>query len=212
MTKQQGIKLSQRAAAEKYLIQGYGATGDWKAAICYREAIRHLKKEAKLRKHSFCGTLRRRDLTQHLMYLNRSYRERDKAVSLMKRAIDNGHDLAVMHDAFYCMDRAEVYFRLDPCMTTENRRELAAQVLERIERAYELGFAPAAYMLSIIYRDGYHDIEADAEKAEHYHANFEELRRGSKRQAALSVHLPVTKKDEPGTHQLDYYSWIQWLL
>lgn len=212
MEKKQGVKLSLRAAAEKYMLQGYGATGDWKAAICYREAIRHLKKEAKLRKHSFCGTFRRRDLAQHLVYMDRASKERTKAVSLMKRAIDNGHDLAVMHDAFYYMDHAEVYFKIDRGMTEEVRRELAAEVIARIERAYELGFAPAAYMLSIIYRDGYHDIEADAEKAEHYYARFEALCRASKRQRALSARLPVTKKDEPGTHQLDYYSFIQWLL
>ena len=210
--KKRSVKLCQRAAAEKYLLQGYGATGDWKAAICYSEAIRHLKKEAKLRKQSFCGTFRRRDLTQHLAYLDRSYKERAKAVSLMKRAIDNGHDLAVMHDAFYCMDHADFYFRINCGLTEESRRELAMDVLTRIEQAYELGFAPAAYMLSMIYRDGYHAIEADAEKSERYYARFEELRRSSKRQAALSVHLPVTKKNEPGTHQLDYYSWIQWLL
>ena len=84
-------------------------------------------------------------------------------------------------------------------------------MLKWIESAYNLGFAPAAYMLAIIYRDGYYVIEPDMEKHEFYYSKFEELRSGEERQAVISTNIPVCYSDDEETKQLCYSAWISWL-
>ena len=211
MKENRDVDRRQKRMARKYIWKGYGSTGGREAARYYRKAVRHLKREAKYHEKSYCGRFRRRDLETHLLYKDWAHKERQRAMAFLKKAIDCGHDLALMHTALFYMEHADILFKIDRGMSEEEYSALADNVLEWIERAYDLGFAPAAYMLSIVYRDGYHSIGADAEKSAYYFSRFEALRHENERQEALSCRLPVKKRDEPGTHQLNYGVWIQWL-
>ena len=97
-------------------------------------------------------------------------------------------------------------------MSEKEMIDTVSGILKSTERAYEAGFAPAAYMLSMIYRDGYGIIEADADKYEHYFSEFERLRVSDERQAAISVKLPKLHYEDKTMQQLDFFSWEYWLL
>lgn len=196
----------------KYMFEGLGASGTAEGKKCYKEAVRHIKRGAKYSHLHFEYRWKKCDLEIAWSYSEKEEKETEKIMELLPKAIECGHDLAVMQYAFFNMQQVNDRFRLgSKTMSEEDKNNIVNELMKWIERAYYRGFAPAAYMLAIIYRDGYQIIEPDEEKFKFYYSKFEELRSGEERQVIISTNIPVYYSDDEEMKQLCYSAWISWL-
>lgn len=197
----------------KYMFDGLGTSGTVEGKRYYKEAVRHIKRGAKYSHLYFEYRWKKCDLEIAWSYSEKEEKETEKIMKLLPKAIECGHDLAVMQYAFFKMQQVNDRFRLgSKTMNEEEKNNIVDELIKLIERAYNLGFAPAAYMLAIIYRDGYYVIEPDEAKHNFYYSKFEGMRRGEERHAIISTNIPVYYSDEEETKQLCYSAWISWLV
>lgn len=196
----------------KYIFDGFGASGTAEGKKHYKKAVRHIKRGAKYSHLHFEYRWKRGDLDLAIEYAHKKAEENDKVLELLLLAIECGHDMAVMQYAFFYMQKMDETLRLGAkTMGEEEKKQIEEELINRIERAYKLNFAPAAYMLAIIYRDGYYGIAQDAAKYKFYDSEFEMLRNRDERQSIISTNIPVYYSDDEETKQLCYVAWISWL-
>ena len=196
----------------KYLFDGLGSSGSTEGKKYYKQAVHHIKRGAKYSNLYFEYRWKKCDLEMAWEYNDKEKEEHKRVMELLLLAIERGHDMAVMQYAFFCMEQVDDRFRLESkTMNEEEKNGIVNELIKWIEKAYNFGFAPAAYMLAIIYRDGYYVIEPDMKKHKFYYSKFEELRSGEERQAVISTNIPVCYSDDEELKQLCYSAWISWL-
>lgn len=182
--------------AKKYLFNGYQSSGDREGYKHYRRGMRFIKQGAKYCNKAFDSRFKYCDLEDEMDYYKKMDDANKKAADELKLAAEHGNDMAVMNYAFYLHDNTENY----------------ALTLEWINKAYHLGFAPAAYMLATIYENGELQMEADANKATFYFAEFKKRCQEDERQAAISFAIHTLYDENEKINQLSYYAYYNWLV
>lgn len=201
-----------RKLVGKYLVEGYGSVGDKEAQKYYREAAKHIKLASKYYTKSFLGKFVRCDYEMYSEYADKGYKEEQLIDEPLLKAIEHGHDLALLHYAIlvYCKN-VDIMFWQRIVNKTYERDEVCAamdETLKWLQRADELGFAPAAYMLSVFYRSKNKFRESDEEKSEYYYSRYRSLCDSSERQRILSMFIPSWADKDGARDPLSFKTWF----
>ena len=203
----------EKRLARKYILKGYGSSGSKEGRKHYRRAMRYAMRDEKYEHKSFEARRMQCDIEMSCYYDTVAREERKKSRKFMGQAAECGNDMAVMMRAFFFLEDVppKNIWRLYD-ITEEKLKDITDELLALTKDALNLGFAPAAYMLSIIYRDGFCNIAQDLEKQEYYYSEYERLRVSDGRQRSLCRYLPVYYRNDDRMQQLNFHLWIMRLI